>query len=64
MPRVRDHSSAPHVCEVAGDDLPQPLALVGDWLVHPLPQFLLYLLELGSHAVAAGFPLEKEVPPS
>jgi hypothetical protein len=52
------------VCEVASDDLPQPLALVGDWLVHPLPQFLLYLLELGSHAVTAGFPLEKEVPPS
>jgi hypothetical protein len=48
------------VREVASNDLPQPLALLGNWLVHPPPQLLLYLLDLCPHAVASGFPLEEK----
>ena len=46
--------------EKAGDDLPQPLPLVRDRLVHALSQFPLDLLELRPHAVSPGPPLEKK----
>jgi len=40
------------ICEETGDDLPQPLPLLGNRLVHPPSQFRLDLLELRPHAVA------------
>jgi hypothetical protein len=50
------------VSKEAGDDLPQPRSLHWDGLMHSLPQFAFYLLELGRHAIASGLPLEEEVP--
>src|SRR4051794_31852791 len=46
---------------VAGDDLPQPLPLPGNGLVHPPSQLLLDHPELRLHAVAAGLPIDLEV---
>src|SRR5215813_3806022 len=49
------------VVEVACNDLLQPLSLFGNWLMHPLSQFLLNLLQLSLHAVPPGLPLDQEV---
>jgi hypothetical protein len=49
------------IVEVACNDLLQPLALFGNWLMHPLSQFLLNLLKLSLHAVPPGLPLDQEV---
>jgi hypothetical protein len=46
------------VVEVAADDMPQPLSLFGNWLVHTPPHFLLDHPQLRPHAVAPGFPFE------
>jgi hypothetical protein len=43
-----------------GDDLLQPLPLLGDWLVHAPPQLPLDLLKLCPHAVSPSPSLEKE----
>ena len=58
-PKVRWHRV---VGKKAGDDLPQPLPLLGDrlMLVHAPAQLPLDLLELCPHAVAPGPSLEKE----
>src|SRR6202049_1904333 len=50
--------------EVACNDLPQPVSLIWDSLVHSLPQLLLDFLELRPHAVAPGLPLKLEGSPS
>src|SRR4029077_10609360 len=50
------------VVEVACNDLLQPLSLFGNWLMHPLSQFLLNPLKLSLHAVPPGLPLVQEVP--
>jgi hypothetical protein len=52
------------VCKEAADDFPEPFSLFGNWLMPPRSQLLLDLLELCSHAVAPGFPLEKEPAPA
>src|SRR6266487_7055805 len=49
------------IVEVACNDLLQPLSLFGNWLMHPLSQFLLNLLKLSLHAVPPGLPLDQEV---
>src|SRR3954451_9595639 len=46
---------------VAGDDLPQPLPLPGNGLVHPPSQLLLDHPELRLLAVAAGVPIDLDV---
>ncbi|MGI8568401.1 MAG: hypothetical protein ACR2KT_04705 [Methylocella sp.] len=46
----------------AGDDLPQPHPLRRDGPMHSPAQLVLHFLELGDRAIAAGFPLEEEVP--
>jgi hypothetical protein len=51
------------VCKEAGDDLPQPVPLLRDGLMHSLPQLCFDLLELGRHAVTSGLPLEPEITP-
>src|SRR5580704_13206612 len=67
MPERRER---PTVCgyriigEVACNDLPQPVSLIWDRLVHALPQLRLDFLELRPHAVAPGLPLELEGSPS
>ena len=43
------------VSVVPRDDPPQPPALLGDRLVHPLAKALLDLLQLGPHAMARVF---------
>src|SRR5205814_6795672 len=48
----------------AGDDLPQPMPLFGDRLVHSLSHFPLDLLELRRHAVASGLPFDDEFSPA
>ena len=48
------------VVVVAADDPPQPLPLLGDWLVHAPPQLLFAHLELRPHAVAPGLPFDLE----
>src|SRR5229473_6305748 len=50
--------------EVACNDLPQPVSLSGDSLVHSSPQLRLDFLQLGPHAVAPGLPLKLEGSPS
>src|ERR1700726_1772297 len=50
--------------EVACNDLPQPVSLFWDSLVHSLPQLRLDFLELRPHAVAPGLPLKLEDSPS
>jgi hypothetical protein len=42
-------------------DLLQPLALFGDWQVHPPPQFVLHSPECRLHAVASGLPENLEL---
>src|SRR6476620_3996856 len=49
------------VVEVACNDLLQPLSLFGNWLMHPLSQFLLNPLKLSLHAVPPGLPLDQDV---
>src|SRR5215217_8790487 len=49
---------------VADDDLPQPLPLPGNGLVHPPSQLLLDRPELRLHAVTAGLPIDLEVTPT
>ena len=67
MPERRER---PTVCgyriigEVACNDLPQPVSLIWDSLVHSLPQLRLDFLELRPHAVAPGLPLKLESSPS
>ena len=46
--------------EVTPDDLAQPFALFGNWLMHASSQFLLDLLELRLHSITPGFPLNLE----
>src|SRR5262245_4475046 len=46
----------------ASNNLLQPGPLFGDRLVHPLSQLLLDPLELYTHAVAPGLPLEEKLP--
>jgi len=48
------------ISEVACNDLPQPVALSWDSLVHSPPQLHLDFLELRPHAVAPGLPLKLE----
>ena len=48
------------VIEESGHDLRQPLSLFGDWLMPAVSQFLLYLRQLGLHAVAPALPLKEE----
>src|SRR6478735_10398097 len=61
-----EHLQCPTICrhgvivEVAADNLPQPLALFGNRLVHAPSHLLLDLLQLRPHAVGAGFPLDLE----
>ncbi len=58
-----EHLQCPTICrhgvivEVAADNLPQPLALFGNRLVHAPSHLLLDLLQLRPHAVGAGFRL-------
>src|SRR5208282_3096946 len=52
------------VGEEASDRLRQPAPLFGDRLMHPPPKLLLDFLELGPHAVPAGFPLKLERSPA
>ena len=52
------------IVEVALDDLSQPFPLDRDRLVPALPQLLLDGLQLRSHAIAPGLPLEKELAPA
>ena len=52
------------VGEVADDDLPQPLPLPGNGLVHAPSQLVLDLPELRLHAVAAALPMDLEVAPA
>src|SRR5262249_36624053 len=52
------------VSEMACNDLPQPVALIWDSLVHSQPQLRLDFLELCLHAVAPGLPLKLEVSPA
>src|SRR5207245_3411873 len=48
------------VVEVAADDVPQPLPLFGDWLLHAPPHLRFDHLELCLHAVPPGFPFDLE----
>ncbi len=49
------------IVEVATDDIVQPLALIGNWLVHAPPHFRLNHLEFCSHAVRSGSPFNLEL---
>jgi len=49
------------VVEVTRYDLRQPFSLDWDRLMHPPPQFVLNLLELGPHPVAPGLPFDLEL---
>jgi hypothetical protein len=42
-------------------ETPPMLSLFGNWLMHPLSQFLLNLLKLSLHAVPPSLPLDQEV---
>src|SRR6266852_7034364 len=48
------------IVEEAGDDLPQPVPLRGDWLMPTPSHLVLDLLEFRRHAVASGFTLDEE----
>jgi hypothetical protein len=48
--------------EVAADNPPQPLPLLGNRLMHAPSHLLLDLLELRPHAVPSGFPSDLEFP--
>ena len=52
------------VGKVAFDNLPQPLTLFRDRLVHASPQFLLDFFELCPQSFALGFPPDDELPPT
>src|SRR5215469_9630516 len=52
------------VSEMACHDLPQPVTLIWDSLVHSQPQLRLDFLELRLHAVAPGLPLKLEESPA
>ena len=41
-------------------DLPQPASLFGNWLMHPLSQFVLHPLERAPHTVAPCLPMNPE----
>src|SRR6476646_7036048 len=56
-PRIGRHCV---VVEVAADDVPQPLSLFGDWLMHAPPHLRFDHLELRMHAVSPGFPFDLE----
>jgi hypothetical protein len=49
------------IAEEAGDDLPQPLPLFRDRLMHALLHFLCDFLKLCPHAILPGLPLQAEV---
>ena len=49
------------VVEEAGDDVAEPLALIGNVRMHAPAQFLLDFLQLRSHAVATALPLDEEL---
>ena len=48
------------IVEVAIDDIPEPLSLLGDWLVHTPPDLRFDHLELRVHAVRSGLPFDLE----
>src|SRR6266567_1831111 len=48
------------IVEVAADDVPQPLSLFGNWLMHAPPHLLFDHLELRPHAVRSGLPSDLE----
>src|SRR5215470_16201814 len=52
------------VSKMACNDLPQPVTLSWDRLVHSQPQLCLDFLELRLHAVAPGLPLKLEESPA
>src|SRR5436309_15189689 len=52
------------VVEVAADNMPQPLSLLRNWLVHTPSHFLLDRPQLRPHAVAPGLPFEQEFTPA
>src|SRR6266516_1135056 len=56
-PRIGGHCV---MVEVAADDVPQPLSLFGNWLMHAPPHLLFDHLELRLHAVSPGLPLDLE----
>ena len=71
FPQYRDVVAESHECPgvrghcVVGEesrrDLPQPVPLFGDWVVHPPPQFVLHSPKCRSHAVASGLPENLEL---
>jgi len=67
---VAERQERPTICgyriigEVACNNLPQPVSLFWDSLVHSLPQLRLDFLKLRPHAVAPGLPLKLEGSPS
>ena len=64
VPEVSESSAVGRhsvISKIASHDLAEPSALLGDRLVHPPPQLLSDLLQLGPYAVPPGFPLEKEL---
>src|SRR5262249_48487614 len=44
------------IAEVATNDVPQPFPLIGEWLVHALPQLLFDHPQLRPHAISPGLP--------
>jgi len=70
MPACGDLSPESHECskvgrhrvvvEVATDDMPQPLPLYGNRLVHAPPHLLFDHLKLRPHAVSPGLPFDLE----
>ena len=52
------------VVEVAADNMPQPLSLLRNWLVHTPSHVLLDHPQLRPHAVAPGLPFEQEFAPA
>jgi hypothetical protein len=50
------------ICEIAGEDLLQPISLLGNRLMPPLSHLGLHLFELGQQAVTPGFPFEQKFP--
>src|SRR6516225_8638767 len=49
------------IAEVATNDVPQPFPLIGEWLVHALPQLLFDHPQLRPHAISPGLPFDLEV---
>src|SRR6516225_3835089 len=48
------------IAEVATNDVPQPFPLIGEWLVHALPQLLFDHPQLRPHAISPGLPFDLE----